>query len=549
MMGSDLQSNTAVSDKQLLLSHPEQIYFIVGLPEGRHTLADIVAQTQGGLILWEPDESKLALIPSSGNPLIENALKEGRLRALSDLDEAFAFLRKAVTLPHRLGWIQPTASEAERLKTFVPDFEMRWPQIHNSIEIEFETAQVFHQLWFHNFARNLPALALSHPMQTLKGLAKGYPAIIISRGPSLDKAIDDLKELRAHCVLIAIGGALRHLEKAGIVPDFALFYDARGMKEQLHGISLDYLSKIRFVHSPGSECEAFTAPSIQRYHFWIPYFTTLAGWFEREFHQAQPILSRGGGSVSLLAFQLAVLLGCTEIALIGQDLAFPDNQVYAGGQEVMVNDKGMLDIPASDTLISRPMTMATVMGQQGEALPTLQSYLGFVRQFESMAQDLETSCHLYNTSLGGAHIAGFELCSLGELGKKWLAVEKPVLAKGELWRKRELELSISPDAGVYAIKNFQLLLAHIEEGLKLCHTIGKTVNNARKPNPEELNKSLVKLQTWLDDPRHILLKVLCVYPVLAFRQPDQMTTPLLRRTQKMIQEIREVLKTAEKSIQ
>jgi hypothetical protein len=540
-MAMDVQSSTSLSERQSLLSHPEQIYFILGFPQGEPTLLDILEHTQGGLILWEPDSTAL----SSNSALIEEALKEGRLKVFADLDEAFAFLRKAVTLPHRLGWIQPNSVEASRLRNFVPDFELQQLQIHNSIDIEFETAQVFHQLWFHNFARNLPALALSHPMQTLKDVAKGYPAIVISRGPSLDKAIDDIKALRSHCVLIAIGGALRHLEKAGIVPDFALFYDARGMKEQLHGVSLDYLSKIRFVHSPGSECEAFTAPSIQRYHFWIPYFTTLAGWFEREFHQAQPILSRGGGSVSLLAFQLAVLLGCREIALIGQDLAFPNNQVYAGGQEVIVNDNGMLDIPATDTLISRPMTMATVMGQEGQPLPTLQSYLGFVRQFESMAQDLEKSCHLYNASLGGAHLEGFELSALGELGKKWLAVEKPSLSKGELWKKRELELSISPDAGVYAIKSFQLLLTHIEEGLKLCHTIGKTVNNARKPNPEELNKSLVKLQTWLDDPKHILLKVLCVYPVLAFRQPNQMTTPLLSRTQKMIQEIHEVLKTAE----
>jgi len=237
-------------------------------------------------------------------------------------------------------------------------------------------------------------------------------------------------------------------------------------------------------------------------------------------------------------------LGCTDIALIGQDLAFPDNQVYAGGQEVIVNDNGMLDIPASDTLISRPMTMATVMGQEGQFLPTLRSYLGFVRQFESMAQDLGSEYHLYNASLGGARIEGFELCPLGEIAKSWLATEKPVLAKSELWKKRELELSIDSDAGVYAIKNFQLLLAHIEEGLKLCHTIGKTVNNARKPNPEELNKSLVKLQTWLDDPKHVLLKVLCVYPVLAFRQPDQVTTPLLSRTQKMVQKIHEILKTA-----
>jgi hypothetical protein len=509
-----------------LLAHPEQVYFLTGL-HSASWLSDSVALSQGPLILWEPDGELLQ--DALQAQTVINALQSGRLQTYQDFSLALEALRQVVKLPDRLGIVQPLPAQAKRLARFQPDFEQRLAILEEELEIEFSSAKAFHELWLHNLARNLPQLVHSQPIQSLSNAAQGKPAILIARGPSLDEALPTLKQLSDCAVLIAVGGALRSLEQADIIPDFALFYDARGMKEQLHGLPLAYLAKIRFVHSPCSETAAFLAPCQSRYHFWTPYHTVMASWFEKITSQAQPVLERGGGSVSLLALHFAQVLGCSDIVLIGQDLAFPRQQAYAGGQDLQTDGAGNMTLPASETLISRPLPMTTVEGQDGEPLPTLAAYANFIRQFERMAHNLADKHQLFNASLGGAQIAGFTLKPLSSFTAQW----QPYLKN---WDALEAVFPQITNASAIATSALKMLHQQWEEGSRLCHTLGKSLGHSHQSNSTEAQKALVRFSNWLDNPSNSFARFLCAYALLRFRQPDQAKNPLDQRAKTLFAE-------------
>src|SRR5690606_30895231 len=69
-----------------------------------------------------------------------------------------------------------------------------------------------------NTLANLPDLEREADVDVLEGAASGMPAVVIGAGPSLDRAIDDLRRVSGRAVLIATDTAARPLLGAGVVP-------------------------------------------------------------------------------------------------------------------------------------------------------------------------------------------------------------------------------------------------------------------------------------------------------------------------------------------
>lgn len=390
----------------------DRIHAVLGLGLG-YLPDELIQKTPGQMVIYEPDLALLRFVLE--NVDLTQLFASPKVALFCEQEAFLAYLRKKLYGQYKLdiltlkGCAYLLAKEIEPLMENLTRIEMFRIQ-------DFKTGQHFHELWIRQFFENSPHFAQMHPLDVVAEAFLDKPALIISRGPSLDYALLHIKALAASTVLIAVGGALRRLHDEGITPDFALFYDANGMREQIHGLSASYLENITFVASPFTQPDVFDTPSRGKLLMLAQNNTQLVDYLDQAFHHKHVRLG-GGGTVSIIGFQMAQAMRCNPIILVGQDLAFTNNQVYAGGVAVRLNEKGQLDLESTEQLYTAPAGMTTVVGQDGNPLSTLHSFKSFLIHLEEMAVEnakSERPITLWNTSLGGAHIEGFPLRDLSQ---------------------------------------------------------------------------------------------------------------------------------------
>ncbi|MEM0951067.1 MAG: 6-hydroxymethylpterin diphosphokinase MptE-like protein [Cyanobacteria bacterium P01_H01_bin.74] len=417
----------AVTEKSIRPSL-SQIHLILGIGLG-YVLDGVAKASPGHILVFEPDLALLRYVLE--NVDLAHCLKQPRIQVFTTTADLVEAVAQRVQQPDPLDVIV-TQGEAFRLSSSI---QTLMPELLQTVETrvrEFETGKFFHQQWLQGFYSNLRALtpckllASQVPLRDESNVP--VPAILIGRGPSLNGTHQQLALARQNNVLlIAAGSALRYLHNGGIKPHCAVFYDVNGVREQLHDIPDHYFEDIVFFINPVIPRHQFPA-SCQNKVLFIPQyltqtaqavFSTVVSSTPFDFSSVHCL--EGGGTVSMVALQLALLWQCSPIALLGQDLAFPGNQVYAEDVHITKDQKGRLALPASATLFTAPEAMDTVLGQSGEPLPTLKAYKDFIQQFEATAKRLQKSgsdSALFNCSLGGAQINGFSCVSLTDFLKK-----------------------------------------------------------------------------------------------------------------------------------
>lgn len=452
----------------------DRIHLVLGIGLG-YLIDQLVQDSPGQIALYEPDTLLLRFVLE--NVDLSHVFRSGRLRLFIHQADLLRHLKKQLYSNYQLDIIALRGC-SYFFAAEIPELMEKLTQIEQDRIYDFRTGQFFHLQWLRQFFGNYAALATVPLADELWNLYPKKPAIIISRGPSLDKALPYLAALSASAVLIAAGSALRNLWQAGVVPDFAVFYDANGMREQLYGIPEHFLSQITFLLSPFTDACCFESPARRHLVFLSENSAHIADWLD-EILQRKHHRIEGGGTVSLIAFQMAQAMGCDPILLAGQDLAFPDNQVYAGGINLQLNDAGQMALPKSDTLYAEPETLDQVEGQQGETLQTLKAYQSFIRHFQDLAAQNARSVEpvqLFNTSLGGAHINGFTLRALETFQgvfPEWIKPDLKTISESEGFvSNRQAQLM----AGLDRLENC------INQAVQLCEALLQGLDAAeRKP--------------------------------------------------------------------
>jgi hypothetical protein len=402
----------------------DRLHVILGLGMG-YLLDEVFRASAGHIVVYEPDLPLLRFVLDNVN--LTALLGSGRIWLVDTQVDLLGQIRRDLYRQYQLdmmvlrGHAHLLAGEIPTLMAHITELEM--DRIYDA-----KTGRAFHFQWLNQFLGNLPEFANLDTLDDLYGRYQGKPALVISRGPSLDAALNDIRELSGSTVLIAVGGAVRRLWEAGIIPDFAVFYDANGLQEQLHGIPAEVLAQITFLISPFAQRCIFEAPAREKRLFLGQNNAQLADWLDAALGRKHQRLD-GGGTVSIIGFQAALAMGCNPVTLVGQDLAFPNNQAYAGGITVQQDAEGRLALTPSETLYAEPETMATTLGQNGETLPTLKAYTSFIRHLEELAHKNAQNEHpvsLYNASIGGAHLEGFTLRALADLTSEFPTTWKQV---------------------------------------------------------------------------------------------------------------------------
>ena len=190
-----------------------------------------------------------------------------------------------------------------------------------------------------NFIHNVPDVLQSAGVARLENLFKGQPAILVSAGPSLEKNVHLLKDLEGRAVIIAVDTTLRLLLPLGITPDIVTTIDFNPVNFQKFN-NVPIPPDISLVYHPGGYYESIQA-------FGGPRFTSqvqnrFPAWMMQYVGDKGSLPS--GTTVAHMSFHLARHMGCDPIIMIGQDLAFPRNQLHAGDLSLWQMDTNDMDM-------------------------------------------------------------------------------------------------------------------------------------------------------------------------------------------------------------
>ncbi|MBW1853490.1 MAG: DUF115 domain-containing protein [Deltaproteobacteria bacterium] len=183
-----------------------------------------------------------------------------------------------------------------------------------------------------NVLANAPDIIRSAGVKRLFDKFKNIPAIVVGAGPSLDKNVTLLKEVKDKAVIISVDRALGLLLPLGITPHLvpSLDYSKTNYDEKYAPLQMDEKLFMVFTQT--------------LYHkitktFWGPKFSmhmsgSLSGALSH--YWGNKGIVSPGMHVGHLAFCMAEAMGCNPIILVGMDLAFTEDKFHAESIETNV---------------------------------------------------------------------------------------------------------------------------------------------------------------------------------------------------------------------
>jgi len=306
----------------------------------------------------------------------------------------------------------------------------------NDILLNVNTYVRFSDHWTRQTLGNLSML-IHHPsFYTLRDAFRGLPAVVVSPGPSLDKNIHQLAAHQDRFLIFSPSQSLKVLTHAGIRPHFVLVADSQELSFHFAQIPAESYRNLILL----DKCH----PSVMRIPAVHRFFCNMAAnHFAREIYRMrgeQPIELSYGYSVSNMAVNLALFMGAGPVILMGQDLAFSGDKMYASqahggdrqleyfadGQVFSLDKVKSRELPANGANPPGPTQVSKVIwvkGQNGEMLPTLDMYWAMQSWLERLAETLQGRHQLINATEGGALIQGFEHIPFLEVVRRHAARE------------------------------------------------------------------------------------------------------------------------------
>lgn len=191
--------------------------------------------------------------------------------------------------------------------------------------LRHRTARIRGPGWLRHYIDNLPALVAEPGLASLQGGLRGVPAIIVAAGPSLDHNLEDLRRCIGSAFVLAVNTAATALGRAGIVPSAVVAIESLDVSSQL--------AALPFVRDVPAFLELTGHPALWQLPFArkipISVDTNACSVFSAKL-DAKHHLS-AGFCVANAAVAIAHALGCDPIVLVGSDLAYRADRVYASG--------------------------------------------------------------------------------------------------------------------------------------------------------------------------------------------------------------------------
>ena len=269
-----------------------------------------------------------------------------------------------------------------------------------SSAINILTTQSFSKQFFESFIKNIKHIIKSAEVGNFKDIYKGKPAVIVSAGPSLEKNIKQLTEVKEEFVIFSGGRTVSTLKAVGVVPDVVAVVDAGLASYLTIKASLDCEAPLAF-------CEVSNFDVVNQYK-------GSKIFFQEGFNLSKvtaEILGKHidtlfqGGSVAHTCISLAVYMGCNPIIFIGQDLAYTNGKLHAD-IATSFNNK------ADD---KNKILVDDVYGNKVMTDTLFNSYRKYIQEFISICPNTV----FINSTEGGANIKGTKVAKLRDTIEKY----------------------------------------------------------------------------------------------------------------------------------
>jgi len=264
-----------------------------------------------------------------------------------------------------------------------------------------------------NIANNLPRYLSTPSIDVLRDRFKGYPAIIVSAGPSLRRNIDQLAALKGKAVICTVQTTFKTLLDRGIKPDFVTSLDYHEMSKRFFE-NIDDFDDIHLVAEP-----KVTWHVVDRYKGPV---SLLDNSFAR-LCVGDPLAGRGGlkagATVAHLAFYLAIHLGCDPIVLVGQDLGYTDHVYYTPGVAMHdmwrpeLNRFWTMEMKEWERIVRARKILMKVRDIHQQEIYTDEQLFTYLQQFEGDFSQVPG--RVIDATEGGVRKAGTKVMSLAEV--------------------------------------------------------------------------------------------------------------------------------------
>lgn len=247
---------------------------------------------------------------------------------------------------------------------------------------------------------NVDYCMLSNSINEIKGKYEGYPAIIVSAGPSLDKNIHKLKDAQGKALILACDASYRSCVLNGVKPDmiasiergmatYQYYYENQEFDKDLVLIGPSVLRPEIFKAVPGKKIiMAKSAIGVE-------------GWWKNQFDTVE--YADMGHSCATAAFAVAQTAGCSPIILIGQDLAYTDDKVHGDLAHTKYEGANKRDDSVKEVWTK---------DIYGKPIRTSDTYNTFRYYFENKAA--VEGIKLVDATEGGAYIDGSKIMDFEE---------------------------------------------------------------------------------------------------------------------------------------
>lgn len=209
-----------------------------------------------------------------------------------------------------------------------------------------------------NVLRNFSHIQTAFYVNRFQDAFKNIPAVICGAGPSLQKELEKLRQLEDRALVFAGGSAAVALSHAGILPHFNVAIDPNF--EEVKRFNKSYAFEVPLLYTNRLHPDVFKTFNGPHGYIHAKTGGPLEAWWEEELGIEPLPLKEGFDlealSVTTTSLELATTMGCNPIYLVGVDLAFTNNALYAQGiienNQIAISDQ-VKQVSASEQLLKK----------------------------------------------------------------------------------------------------------------------------------------------------------------------------------------------------
>lgn len=429
------------------------VIIVFGMADGKSLLKLSQLKRDCKIIVYEPCQ-EIFWKAMNYNELVELAENENVCITVKGVNDEFLFhalqtvvnysnyqLVVQAVLPNYLQIFKKEYQEM--LDIYMSVIELiiftRNTMILRGVEIQHNTYELTGDMLEHNSTSQLVDIVEKKKMN-------GIPAVLVAAGPSLDKNVRELVNIKDKAFLMVVDTALNTVLEHGITPDMTMSIDSRKPLVLFKNDKFKYIPIALAMNSNKDVVKLNKAK-----HFYEideqSYLKKMLDDIGKDTIQLPT-----GGSVATSALALLHEMGFKTIILVGQDLAYPGgvehtDRAYGKGND-KINPQKKEYIEVEDNYGNMVLTEAN-----------MNIYRKWIENYIAAYDDLK----VINATEGGAKIIGTEFISLKEAIKRYCANTydiSEILNVGTYLNGDEKEYIIKQ------IKNIPDKIAELEDNIK-----------------------------------------------------------------------------------